>query len=198
MWTADQSGPVMPEAPNPWPAEREDALREYARREATFLYLERAAEFRNYAIALVHDEELALDALQEAFMRYFAALSDGARIHAPRAWVYRVMHNYLSDRQKEYRVRNETSIDHIPTPLSQAENPERECLQHELLDLVRKTLTAREYACFRLRSDGLRYDEIAAMLRLRSGTVGALLSRAVRKMRLVLGFAEGDASWAGF
>jgi DNA-binding CsgD family transcriptional regulator len=67
-----------------------------------------------------------------------------------------------------------------------------------LWDLVRKTLTAREYACFRLRSDGLRYDEIAATLRLRSGTVWALLSRAVRKMRLVLGLAEGDASWAGF
>jgi DNA-directed RNA polymerase specialized sigma24 family protein len=113
MWTVDQTGPVMPLAPNLRRVEREDALRECARREVTSLYLERAAEFRNYAISLVHDEELALDALQEAFMRYFAALCAGTRIHAPRA-VYRVMHNYLSDRQKEYRVRNETSIDYIP------------------------------------------------------------------------------------
>jgi RNA polymerase sigma factor (sigma-70 family) len=198
MWTVDQAGPVMPVAPNLRRADEEDALLEWARREVTSLYLERAAEFRNYAISLVHDEELALDALQEAFMRYFAALCDGARIHAPRAWVYRVMHNYLSDRQKEYRVRNETSIDYISTRLCQKENPERKCLHRELWGLVRNTLTAREYACFRLRSDGLRYDEIAATLRVRSGTVGALLSRAVRKMRVVLGLAEGDASWAGF
>ena len=198
MWTVDQAGPVMPVAPDPRPVDEEDALLEWARHEVTSLYLERAAEFRNYAIALAHDEELALDALQEAFMRYFVALCDGTRIHSPRAWVYRVMHNYLSDRQKEYRARHETSIERISTRSCRRNDVEGKCLQHELLGLVRRTLTTREYACFRLRSDGLRYDEIAATLRVRSGTVGALMSRALRKMRAVLGIAEGDASWAGF
>jgi len=197
MWTADQAGPVMPVAPDPRRVETDHALLEWARREVTSLYLERAAEFRNYAISRVHDEEAALDALQEAFMRYFAALCGGTRIHSPRAWVYRVMHNYLSDRQKEYRTRNVTSIEQVPTRFRRKEDLERQCFQHELLGLVRKTLTAREYACFRLRSDGLRYEEIAATLQVRSGTVGALMSRAVRKMRVVLGLAEGDASWAG-
>jgi len=41
---------------------------ERARREVSSLYLERAVEFRNYAISLVHDEEVAMDALQEAFL----------------------------------------------------------------------------------------------------------------------------------
>jgi len=172
-------------------------LAEFAEREVTSLYLERAAEFRNYAIALVHDEELALDALQEAFMRYYEALCDGARIHAPRAWLYRVLHNYLSDRLKEYRVRHETSIEHIPVRFCRREDVEDTCLRHEMLGLVRKTLTAREYACFRLRSDGMDYAEIAAALRVRSGTVGAMMSRSVRKMRIALGLAEGGASWAG-
>lgn len=198
MWTVEQAGAVMPVVPHPQRRDAEAALLERSRREVTSLYLERAAEFRNYAISLVHDEQLALDALQEAFMRYFAALCDGARIRAPRAWIYRVMHNYLSDRQKEYQTRNVSSIERIPTRLRRREDLERQCLQHELLGLVRKTLTAREYACFRLRSDGLRYDEIAAALRVRSGTVGALMSRGIRKMRVVLGLAEGDASWAGF
>jgi len=171
---------------------------ERARREVSSLYLERAVEFRNYAISLVHDEEVAMDALQEAFLRYFAALSEGACIHAPRAWIYRVLHNYLTDRQKEYRVRHETSIEQLGVPFRCNEDMESQCQQHELLGLVRKTLTAREYACFRLRSDGFRYEEIAAALSVRSGTVGAMMSRAIRKMRVALGLVEGDASCVDF
>lgn len=182
-----------------WTVKTECApLAERARHQVTALYLERAAEFRHYAIALAHDEQMALDALQEAFMRYFAALCGGTRIDAPRAWIYRVMHNYLTDRRKEYRARNETSLERLRTPPCRGEDLEKKCLQQEILAIVRKTLTAREYACFRLRSDGLRYDEIAARLQIRSGTVGAMMSRAVRKMRTAMGLAEGGAAWAGY
>src|SRR5581483_5362484 len=71
-----------------------------AQREVSALYEERAEEFLHYAIALGRDQELARDALQEAFMRYFVALCSGTQIAAPRAWIYRVLHNYLLDRIK--------------------------------------------------------------------------------------------------
>ncbi|MBZ5580075.1 MAG: LuxR C-terminal-related transcriptional regulator, partial [Acidobacteriia bacterium] len=44
-------------------------------------------------------------------------------------------------------------------------------------------LTEREFACLRLRAEGLDYAEIASALGIRSGTVGALLARAQKKIR---------------
>jgi DNA-directed RNA polymerase specialized sigma24 family protein len=44
-------------------------------------------------------------------------------------------------------------------------------------------LSPREIECVRLRAEGLRYEEIAGVLGLQSGTVGALLARAHKKIR---------------
>jgi DNA-binding CsgD family transcriptional regulator len=44
-------------------------------------------------------------------------------------------------------------------------------------------LSPRELECFRLRAEGLRYQEIAEVMVLRAGTVGALLARVQRKIR---------------
>jgi DNA-directed RNA polymerase specialized sigma24 family protein len=41
--------------------------------------------------------------------------------------------------------------------------------------------------CVRLRMEDLRYEEIAAVLGLRAGTVGALLTRAHDKIRKAVG-----------
>lgn len=160
---------------------------ERARQEVAALYTGRAGEFLNYALALGRNEELARDALQEAFLRYFIALCGGERIDSPRAWIYRVMHNYLVDRIKEARHRQERSLQHVP-PYRQ--DLEGECFRREVLHLIRGVLSAREYDCIRLRTAGLRYDEIATTLQLTSGTVGTLISRAVRKIRTALGWME--------
>jgi len=161
-------------------------LAENAQRETAKLYMERAAELQHYAYALTRNEELARDALQEAFMRYFVALCEGKRIGSPRAWLYRVTHNYLQDRRKEYRTRHEQSIECTPVCSDRHQDVERTCQHRELLDIVRATLTRREFECFQLRVEGLEYAEIAGLLRLSSGTVGALISRAVRRIQRVV------------
>jgi DNA-directed RNA polymerase specialized sigma24 family protein len=56
-------------------------------------------------------------------------------------------------------------------------------------DLAR-ALAPRELECVRLRAEGLSYDEIAEVLDLRQGTVGATLARAHKKVRRALGYAE--------
>jgi len=198
MWSFSEAGPGVSAVPatvrqQPMvslPQGRADAsnveLAEDAQRETARLYMERAAELRHYAYALTRNEELARDALQEAFMRYFVALCEGKRIGAPRAWLYRVTHNYVKDRRKEYRTRYEQSIECTPACSDRKQDVERSCLHRELLDLVRTTLTRRELECFQLRAEGLEYAEIASRLRLSSGTVGALISRAVHRIRRVV------------
>jgi DNA-directed RNA polymerase specialized sigma24 family protein len=44
-------------------------------------------------------------------------------------------------------------------------------------------LSPGESECVRLRAEGLRYEEIAGVLSMRTGTVGALLARAHKKIR---------------
>jgi RNA polymerase sigma-70 factor (ECF subfamily) len=158
---------------------------------AAELYKQLGPELLHFALALAREEELAKDALQESFMRYFVALSEGAEIDSPRAWIYRVMHNYLLDRMKEasYRLSRDARD---RRPLLHHQDIESECFRRELLRLFRTALTAREYACLHLRTEGLRYEEIASRLHLRSGTVGALISRATRKLREVLAPVGGQ------
>lgn len=163
-------------------AENGGAPAERAQRDVAALYEERGEEFLHYALVLGRDEELARDALQEAFMRYFVALFEGNKIVAPRAWIYRVMHNYLLDRIKEgRRLKEHRLIEKLS--YAQDQDIEGECFRQEFLRLIRTALTAREYDCLRLRAGGMRYQEIAATLDLKCGTVGTLISRALRKLR---------------
>ncbi len=157
-----------------------------ARNDVAALYEERAEEFLRYAMALAREEELARDALQESFMRYFIALRGGYDIAAPRAWIYRVMRNYLLDRIKEERCRRDERRLRRTLSRGPHRDIEGECFRREILRLTRTALTAREYDCFRLRTEGMRYEEIAARLHLSSGTVGTLVHRAMRKLRGVM------------
>ena len=165
-----------------------------AQREVSALYAESAAEFLNYALATIRDEDLARDALQEGFIRYFVALCNGEQVAVPRAWIYRVIRNYLLDRLKESRTRQERSLEQARTCSDRKQDIEGNYFRGEVLALVEATLTARELQCFRLRSEGLHYDEIASALKLRSGTVGALISRAVRKVRSAIS-GRGVRAW---
>jgi DNA-directed RNA polymerase specialized sigma24 family protein len=65
-----------------------------------------------------------------------------------------------------------------------------------LQELPQIGLSAREMECVRLRTEDLSYEEIAAVLGLQSGTVGALLARAHGKMRKAV--SERDRKGAAF
>ena len=156
---------------------------ERAEQEVTALYWERGSEFLAYAMRLGRDEDLAKDALQEAFLRYFVSRCAGEKIRSPRAWIYRVMHNYLLDRMKQADARNECGL---TKSLAYTPQIESACFRREFEHLVRRALSRREYECFQLRTEGMRYDEIAARTHLSSGTVGTLLSRSLRKIKRLL------------
>ena len=156
------------------------AAMEEIEQEVTNLFEDRGQEFFRYAFGFGRNEELAKDTVQEAFLRYFVARCKGEKIDSPRAWIYRVIHNYLLDRMKQADIRQEESL---RGSLSYESKIERLCLVGEILRVMRESLSLREYECLRLRTDGLRYEEIGARMRLTSGTVGTLVSRSMRKIR---------------
>jgi RNA polymerase sigma-70 factor (ECF subfamily) len=139
-----------------------------------------------YSRSLAPNEDGAKDAVQEAFLRYFMERRYGRQIENPRAWLYLVLRNFLFERfKKEQKYeRAVENLDHVP---DHHDNPESRLYRAALAREMADALTKRERECLRLRMNGLAYAEIAEVLGICAGTVGALLARAQGKMRHMAG-----------
>ena len=152
-------------------------------REIAELYEREAGGILRYARALAMDQATADDALQEAFFRFFLCRSAGQQIRSPKGWLFRVAHNYVVD-QKKAGSRNQTGVESLTDVPCPAHPPESDAYVSDLLQALPQIgLSAREIECVRLRTEGLRYEEIAGVLGLQAGTVGAFLARAHDKLR---------------
>jgi RNA polymerase sigma-70 factor (ECF subfamily) len=144
-----------------------------------------------YAFGVSGNREAAQDAVQEAFLRYFIARSGGQEIRHPKAWLFRVLRNHALD-QRKAGSRNEIGLESLRNSPGRELDPESGYSRAEFMRrTLQDALSPRELECVRLRAEGLRYEEIADVLRLRPGTVGALLTRAHKKIRQT---ANGSAS----
>lgn len=166
------------------------ALANQIEQEIVRLYEEQASALSRYAASFAQNHDAARDAVQEVFLRYFVERRYGRHIENPRAWLYHVLRNYLLDRHRTVTQREVTSenLDRMPASLH---SPERMMHRSEMARELASVLSEREFDCLRLRAEGLGYAEIAEVLRIRIGTVGALLARAQKKIRRS---AEADDS----
>jgi len=142
------------------------------------------ADLQRHAVMLLGDPAAAEDVLQDVFVQLLERLPAGDGIRNRRAWLFRVVRNACL-----LRLRRQHRQAEVELPLETRcaiVNPEvgyqRRRLTHQLIG----HLTPRELACVRLRAEGFSYAEIARSLDIRPGTVGALLSRATAKCRLLL------------
>jgi RNA polymerase sigma-70 factor (ECF subfamily) len=151
--------------------------------------MELCAAYEAHAVLLLRlamlqcrDSELARDAVQEAFLRFYVERSMGRGVEAPRAWLARVVSNYLVDEARRAQTRRRyATADHLPA--QEAPSNPRAVLPIR----IRRALSPREFQCVDLRSQGFSYDEVAEALGIRAGTVASLMSRAHRKLRPIFG-----------
>jgi RNA polymerase sigma-70 factor, ECF subfamily len=151
-----------------------------------WLYDNYAAQLQNYAVSLVRNEALAQDAVQEVFLRYALLIHEGGSVSMPKAWLFRVLRNYVFDGMRAAQVRNEVGIDCMPDRADENLDPEQQYASAELTCRILDALTPRERDCLRLRSHGLRYAEIASVLSIRPGTVATLLFRCNARIQEML------------
>lgn len=155
--------------------------------ESTGLYYEHAPGLLRYGVALAGNRDMANDALQETFLRYYTERRFGRHIENPRAWMYQVMRNYLLDRFRSAAPFREIDGETLTTLADPSVDPERMVHRAQIAGQIAASLSARESECLRLRAEGMSYLEIAEAMNLRPGTVGALLARANRKIRRAAG-----------
>lgn len=151
--------------------------------EVVCLYEANSAGLFRYAFVLARSREAAQDAVQEVFLRYFIERSAGRAVERPKAWLFQALRNLVFDMLKASRYRKSVELDEASDQADRSQNPEADCSAGEITRQLWAALSPRELECVRLRAEGLRYEEIAGVLGLRTGTVGALLARVQKKYR---------------
>jgi RNA polymerase sigma-70 factor, ECF subfamily len=148
-----------------------------------------AALFR-YLVRLTGDEELAADAVQDAFIRLVERPPRGEA--EVQAWLYRVATNAALERLRTQQRRSRLlraapgrapQGDAPVDPLAFTEERERQQLVRRALD----ALSERDRTALLLRAQGLTHREIAAALQTTTESVGTILIRAMRKFTAAAG-----------
>jgi len=135
----------------------------------------------------------AEEVIQEVFLALFRHLHLGRSRKNLRSWLFRVAHN-LALKQ---RLANQTSLQRMAGDASVAEGyaepalgPEEEmsaAQRCERLQAVVEALPEKDQHCLRLRAEGLRYREIAAVLGMSLGAVSISLTRSLARLARAAG-----------
>jgi RNA polymerase sigma-70 factor (ECF subfamily) len=148
-------------------------------------------QFRNpllrYALSFgipAHDAE---EVIQEVFLSLFRHLQLRRSRRNLRGWIFRVAHNlalkrrYANQKSRD-KAENWTIVeeprDPSPDPEEQLSAAQR---RHRLLAVV-QALPEADQGCLRLRAEGLRYREIAAVLGMSLGAVSISLTRSLARL----------------
>jgi RNA polymerase sigma-70 factor, ECF subfamily len=132
----------------------------------------------------VHDGE---EVTQEVFLALFRHLQLGKSRRNLRGWIFRVAHNLaLKRRYAIHRLRDtidsdwtiaERQFDPSPNPEELVSSNQR---RRRLLAILH-ALPEEDQCCLRLRSEGLRYREIAEALGISLGSVSISLTRSLAR-----------------
>jgi RNA polymerase sigma-70 factor (ECF subfamily) len=123
----------------------------------------------------------AEEVAQEVFLALFQHLKSGKSRASLNAWVFRVGHNLALKRLASAKRQTEAetdAVDQAPSPEDRAVSGQQ---QRRLLAVV-TALPEIDRRCLYLRSEGLRYREIAEVLDISLGAVSNSLTRSLERI----------------
>ncbi|MGD0964401.1 MAG: sigma-70 family RNA polymerase sigma factor [Candidatus Acidiferrales bacterium] len=150
-------------------------------------------QYRNpllrYVLSLgipMHDSE---EVTQEVFLSLFRHLQLGRSRRNLRGWLFRVAHN-LALKQRYANQRSPATTASSDWTLAERQsdpspNPEEQVSftqKRNRLLAVLEALPEEDQCCLRLRAEGLRYREIAALLGISLGAVSISLTRSLARL----------------
>ena len=147
----------------------------------------------NVAYRVLHDQDAASDATQEAFLSAYRGLQ-GFRGGSFKAWVLRIVVNACYDQLRQLKRRPTSSLDemlvdpdHSDILDDHSETPEEYVLRKDVADSIQAgldSLPADQRAMVVLSDvQGLNYEEIAQATGVNLGTVKSRLSRGRARLR---------------
>jgi RNA polymerase sigma-70 factor (ECF subfamily) len=170
-----------------------DYLEDTSPRRLVLEYYDReSVPLRRYLLFLGLDPESSQEIVQETFLKLHQhLLASGDRTNL-RAWLYRVAHNLGRNAQTAFHARKTDALPDVSVagdPPSPAASVEDELLAQEQAARMRQAidrLTPAQKDCLLLRTQGLKYREIADVLNLSVSTVGENIQRGLQKLKELL------------
>lgn len=139
-----------------------------------------------YAIRIVHDEQKAMDVVQDAIIKAYINLNGFDEKKRFSSWIYRIVHNEAMNRIKKHQKE-------IPLPpdfdVRSEENIEDEYSRKEMIEKVQMCLDkmpvmySEPLALYYV--DEKSYEEISDILRIPMGTVATRINRAKVLMKTI-------------
>jgi RNA polymerase sigma-70 factor (ECF subfamily) len=155
-------------------------------------YKRHSSELSRMAVSRTRNHALRQDILQETFLRYFLSLTHGEEITDERAWLCGVVRGLILGWRKSLKAEALVALDEVDRTPAETRD-EQEPRDRALPSAIKASwiLAPRERECISLRAQGLAYHEIASAMQIEVGTVGAILNRAVRKLKQTLPHGRG-------
>jgi len=140
-------------------------------------------QHRVYSIALHYtgDAAAGMDIAQDVFVKLFSSIAQFRGQSSFETWLFRLVANCCHDRHRKFRRLVPLEEDRLPEPADHATEQARRSemtrqVQHSVAELpedLRMTVLLRY-------TEGLSYEEIAAILACPAGTIASRLNRAHR------------------
>ncbi|HSH46642.1 MAG TPA: RNA polymerase sigma factor [Longimicrobiales bacterium] len=156
------------------------------------LYDEHHPSLQRYLARLTGDPELAADVAQEAFVRLLEHHPVGS--HA-RPWLFRVATNLVRDAARRRKTRRrlgtpERAMRSYSDPPGSPEDAVDRVTARSMIRHALDELSPKEQKALLMREEGFKHREIAEALGTTTGSVGTLLSRALKKAARGLAAAQ--------
>lgn len=165
---------------------RSDRIRVPLQGQVAELFQEYRDDVYRYLLTLgLHPPE-AQEAAQEVFLRLYITLRRNVEVRNPRAWIFRVAHNFglkVRSRQNSLQWFDPELEARLVAPET---TPEMSLLERERTYRFHRAienLSEQQRRCVYLRLEGLRYPEIGAVLGISASAVGEFMRRAIARLK---------------
>jgi RNA polymerase sigma-70 factor (ECF subfamily) len=173
----------------PAPAVVPENFNDNARARTVALFRELRQPVGRYLASLGVNPPEIEEVVQEVFLRLHRHLASGhGGTQNLNGWVFRVAQNLVRDRRRGWHGRNVDSIEDRPEAAmasAPGATPEERVLHLEKVQRLRsawQTLPELHRRCLQLRTEGLRYREIAAALDVSVTTVADLIRNSLAQL----------------
>jgi RNA polymerase sigma-70 factor (ECF subfamily) len=142
------------------------------------------------AYGFFRDRDDALEIVQETFMRVYEKIGSYQPEHSLQSWIYRLAHNLCVDYYRKYTKKRklEDGFDNVPArQLASADNSQATYESRQVAEAIDRAvgnLSQRQKEVFSLKyRQGMKLQQVAAIMAISLGTVKALHHRALKRIR---------------
>jgi RNA polymerase sigma-70 factor (ECF subfamily) len=139
-----------------------------------------------YVYRMVGNRDETEDIVQETFMKLYNHLSSHPPLESTKTWLYRTASNTFINVIRRQKIFQKVLTLNNPGEHHKHRNPtEEDLIKEQEQALVRdamEKLPARDRAILALYGDKFSYSDMAAILKIKTASVGKILSRAREKL----------------